>query len=280
VWCETLRYDELDEALVRLLARHGVDLLLAVRPWQQGEVGDVVRRFQAAGVFVAVWPMLADDAGRWASASTYAPFIAFADALLARAPLADELVIDLEPPIAVLAKWKRGRPTWPRFPSYGDARAAFAAAIARWPVRVTTAILPFVAAGRWLERAFGTPVSELAVARHSAMAYTSLIEGWSRGLVDRRRAEDLLGRCARMMRARFGERAALSLGAVGPGAFGDEPSYRDPGELARDVAIAEAAGITELSLFELGGILSRAPIEPWFEALGQRRTAPCGVPSP
>ena len=99
------------------------------------------------------------------------------------------------------------------------------------------------------------------------MAYTSLFEGWSRGLVDRRRAEALLASCARLSRSRFGERAALSLGTVGPGAFGDEPSYRDPGELARDVLIAKTSGIEELSLFELGGILRRAPIEPWFEAL-------------
>ena len=272
MWCETLRYDELSSAVELALARHGVDLLLAVRPWQLGEVADVVRRFQAAGVFVALWPMISDADGRWASASTHVRFIEFADELRARAPFADELVIDLEPPFAKLVRWKTGRPTWPRFPSYGSARAALATAAARWgtSTRITTAILPFLALelrGQWLQRAFGTPVSDLVVARHSVMAYTSLFEGWSRGLVDRRRAEALLASCARLSRSRFGERAALSLGTVGPGAFGDEPSYRDPGELARDVLIAKTSGIEELSLFELGGILRRAPIEPWFEAL-------------
>jgi hypothetical protein len=200
---------------------------------------------------------------------TYAPFIAFADTL----PVADELVIDLEPPIAKLARWKSGRPTWPRSrPPFASARDALVAAVERWQAatRITTAILPFLALelrGQWMQRAFGTPVSELAIARHSVMAYTSLFEGWSRGLVDRRRAEAMLAGCARLSRARYGERAALSLGTVGPGAFGDEPSYRDPGELARDVAIAEAAGITELSIFELGGILRRPPIDRWFDAL-------------
>src|SRR5262249_46470035 len=98
-------------------------------------------------------------------------------------------------------------------------------------------------------------------------AYTSLLEGWSRGLVDRRRAEALLGACARLARRRFGDRAGLSLGAVGAGAFGNEPAYRTVDELARDVAIARRAGIEELSLFELGGIVRRAPIEPWLDAL-------------
>jgi hypothetical protein len=54
---------------------------------------------------------------------------------------------------------------------------------------------------------------------------------------------------------------------VGTGAFGDEPSYRSVDELRRDVAIATAAGITDLSLFDLGGILRRGPAAAWLEAL-------------
>lgn len=276
VWCETLPYDELaGSSLGARLQRLGIDLLLAVRPWQLSEVAEVVQRFQAAGVFVALWPMLADGDGRWASAATHVRFIAFTDELLARVPFADELVLDLEPPIADLARWKAGRPTWRSSPHpYPLAHGALISAVDRWRAthRITTAILPFLALelrGQWLQRALGTPTSGLAVARHSVMAYTSLFEGWSRGLVDRRRAEALLVACARFTKRRFGDRAAVSLGTVGPGAFGDEPSYRTVGELARDVALARAAGIEEVSLFELGGIVRRPPIEPWLEALCQ-----------
>jgi hypothetical protein len=274
VWCETLPYDELARApLAAQLQRQRIDLLLAVRPWQLAEIGDVVRRLQAAGVFVALWPMLADADGRWASTATHVRFVAFTDELLARVPFADEVVIDLEPPIDVLARWKAGRPTWRPAPHpYQLARGALSSAVDRWRAahRITTAILPFLALelrGQWLQRILGTPASGLIVDRHSMMAYTSLFEGWSRGLVDRRRAEALLVACARLARRRFGDRAAVSLGTVGPGAFGDEPSYRTAGELARDVALARGAGIDELSLFELGGIVRRPPTEPWLEAL-------------
>lgn len=255
VWCETLPYDELTRpAVVGLVARHGIDLLLSVRPWQLAEVGDVVRRYRDAGVFVGVWPMLADEDGRWASAASAEAFITFADQLVASVPFADEVIVDLEPPYAELVKWKNGRPTWRQTPSPGSyraARTAFADAAARWAGarRVTTAVLPLLALevrGEWLQRVVGTPASRLPVARHSVMAYTSLFEGWSRGLVGRRRAELLLGACAQLARLTFGHRAALSIGAVGSGAFEDEPAYRDVRELARDVAIARAAGIEEL----------------------------------
>ena len=127
--------------------------------------------------------------------------------------------------------------------------------------------LSFDTAGHFLQRTLGTPVDALPVDSHSVMAYTSLFEGWSRGLVGRRRAEWMLSLCARSARTRWGTRASLSLGAVGTGAFGDEPTYRSPAELTRDVAIARAASITDLSLFELGGLLRRAPAQAWLEAL-------------
>ncbi len=279
VWCETVPYEELVRPpVVELFARRDLDLLLAVRPWQLAEIADVVRRFHDRGVFVAVWPMLADGEGRWVSAESAPAFIAFADAVLAAAPFADELVLDLEPPKATLAKWKNWRPTWRQTPTpsrYHDARAVLTEATHRWRAdrRVTTALLPLLALelrGQWIQRAVGTPATMLAIDRHSVMAYTSLIEGWSRGIINRRRAETVLAGCARLTQLRFGEAAGLSLGAVGVGAFEDEPEYRNPGELARDVAIATAAGITELSLFDLGGVLRRGPPEAWLEAFGAR----------
>jgi hypothetical protein len=275
VWCETLPWAELARPdLATLLGERGIELLLAVRPWQLPEVADLVDRLRGAGVFVGLWPMLADEDGRWASVASSARFIEFVDALLARA-VVDEVVLDLEPPIAVMSRWLDGRPTWRQTPSpaaYGAARAALVEAVGRWRQgrRVTTAVMPMVVAelrGEWMERLLGTPVSALPVDGHSIMAYTSLFEGWSRGLLDRRRSELALGLCGRLARRRFGPLAGLSLGTVGTGAFGDEPSYRSVVELRRDVAIATAAGITDLSLFDLGGILRRGPASAWLEAL-------------
>ena len=75
--------------------------------------------------------------------------------------------------------------------------------------------------------------------------------------------------CAR----RWGARAAISLGVVGAGALGDESAYRNADELAEDVALAEAAGIDEIALFALDGIVARPPREAWLDALLGRAAA-------
>ena len=273
VWCETLSFDEVTEpSLIAALARHEVDLLLAVRPWQLEGLADVVERVRDAGVFVGLWPMLADVDGRWASVRSLPAYIAFADELLARAPTCDELAIDLEPPLAVLAEWKALRPAISTARGYREVRDELAGSVVRWKRdrRVTTAVLPLLALegrGEWMQRALGTPVTSLPVDAHSVMAYTSLYEGWSRGLVNRRRAEQLLAVTARLSRMRFGVATAMSLGCTGGGAFGDEPGYRNIDELVRDVEIATATGIEELALFDLGGCVRRGDVDGWLAAL-------------
>ena len=287
-----LPFAELSPALLEKLAARRIDLLLAVRPWQLAEIAGVVARVQAAGVYLGLWPMLGDEHGRWASVRSMVGFVALADEVLARAPTIDELVIDLEPPHEVLAKWKALRPAFPTAQGYREARDALRAAIQRWkfgrddigdgplfpdaprivhrPLRVSTAVLPLLAielGGQWMQRALGTPPTDLPVDSHNTMAYTSLYEGWSRGLVGRRRAEWLLAITARLARGRFGATAGISLGCVGPGAFGDEPGYRDVGELQRDVAIATRAGIEELALFDLAGVVRRGDVDAWLDAL-------------
>ncbi len=270
IYCETLAPSDILPHVPALAAR-ALDVVVAVFPSTLDDAAVAIPRLRAAGVGVAVWPMLADADGRWVSVATVPAFVAFTDAVLARVAC-DELVLDLEPPKAVLERLLAGRPTLTARRHFSAARDALAAAIARWRslhvARVSTAILPLLAlelVGSPLQRLLATPTA-LPVDHHSVMAYTSLYEGWSRGLVGRRRAEVLLAATAHLARVTVRPSAGLSLGLVAPGAFANEPSYRDPGELARDVAIATRAGITELTLFDLGGAVRRPPLDAWLDA--------------
>jgi hypothetical protein len=299
IYCETLPYDDVVRPrTVALLRRYRLELVLAVRPWQVLELPRVARTLAEAGVPVSVWPMLADEQGRWANADntpSFARLLRDAIGRLVEAGSAPgEVLLDLEPSFAharalAVSAGSAGEGALSRArallglggtrPGPASARAMDAASnelgrsiteLHDRGIGTASAIWPLVALDMPGERGWqsllGTPVDALGTGRISVMVYTSILEGWSRGAVRRRDATALLSAASRRVTRRWGERAGVSLGCVGTGALVDEPVYRGPAELAVDVALARAAGVSDLSLFDLGGVLGREPAEAWLDA--------------
>lgn len=268
-------------ATLALLAARDVQLYVAITPPVRARAGEIVAACRAAGVAVGLWPMIEDSAGRWASAWNGVAFARYVRDLLDQlGATPDELLIDLEPPIALVRQLLRGRPAPYGPPPRTGARALreLIAELARADLPVVATVHPWTVSGagrRGWQRALGTPVDGVPFRRVFAMAYTSLLEGYSRGLCRRRDAEALLAHWSADLDARLGTTAGIALGAVGIGALGDERSYRDPTELARDVAIARGAGAQHLALFDLTGALDRPPAAAWLDAL---RTEPVAIP--
>jgi hypothetical protein len=71
----------------------------------------------------------------------------------------------------------------------------------------------------------------------------------------------------RRLHGYYGERAHVSVGVTGTGVYGDEPIYRSADELALDVAAARAAGIEDIAVFCLEGIVRRERPAAWVEAI-------------
>ena len=279
IWSETLPYEKVrDPGVLARLRRHGVGLLLAVRPDDRAGVRDVVAACADAGVDIGIWPMIADARGRWANAKNAAEFCAFVlevvDALGPGVP--GEVVVDLEPAIDDVRALLDGARGAGRLIASSSDRDAFADASKRYgalanelrarAIRATAVAVPLVLLGGEWEQLMGTPVSAPGWDSVATMLYSSILEGWSRGLLKRDDAVAILAAGCRTSAAKFGPRAGVALGAVGVGAFGDEPVYRDASELARDVGIARACGVEDLTLFDLGGVLARAPAESWLTA--------------
>lgn len=297
VWSELLPLAEVQAPRVLgLLRRHGVELAVAVRPGTAPGLPDLARACADAGVPLAVWPMISDEEGRWACAGNAAAFVAFVvevvEALAAAGVAPREVVFDLEPPIHLVRGAIAGARGAARLLAAGGDDAAFAEAgrafaglsarLAASQIDASAAVVPLVllgAAGDAWERALGTPASAVAFTHVSAMLYTSILEGWSRALIRREDAVSLLAWGCRAARRRYGDRAGASLGAVGPGALGDEPMYRGVHELREDVAAARAAGVERLALFDLAGVLARPPAEAWLEAFVEAPPA-AGDPAP
>lgn len=286
IWSETLPFSALTEpGTLALLSRFDVELIAAVRPWDLADVPGLVAACNQAGVSIGLWPMIEDADGRWASASNAARFGAFVRRLLDAVPAGArvlDIAIDLEPPFGVITTALRSpNAVWPAVTAVGDdswtaARRQFRGLIGAVHDRgmhCSATVLPFVlldpSSGRLrpVQRALSVPVDALPWDHVNVMLYTSLFEGWSGGLIRRSRALDLLARGAVATRRRFGSTAGVSVGCVDVGALGNEPRYRDPAELAADVAVSLAQGVEAINLFDLGGALRRAPPEAWLEAL-------------
>lgn len=296
VYSEMLSWEELDKPRTReLLVRYGLELVLAVRPWDVPALPRVSRALRDIGVPLSVWPMLADDDGRWASvhnAPSFASFVVtMCEALAREDALPRDLLIDLEPPFADARALVRvagsaeapptsrqgllGRPSFSRVRSSVlragvTALAAMVTSVHAMGLTTSMAVWPLVALDAPRDLAWqallGTPVDGLGAGHVSVMMYTSIFEGWSRGSVRRSDACALLSLATERAVRRWGARAGVSLGCVGVGAFQDEPVYRSPRELAEDVAIVRAAGCHSLSLFDLAGVLTRGPAEAWLAA--------------
>ncbi len=288
VWIETLPFAEIARpGVVALLASRRIEPIVAV--WPKTPIEAIVRVIEThgeAGLPVALWPMLEDGEGRWANSGNAATFADFVEELCVRlaatgrAPA--EIVVDLEPSIeAMRSSFASSARSVHMLPIPGDLRpfvaaqarlAALCEALHAQGIRASSAAPPTVlldpreGGSRPFQEVQGTPIDGPAWDHVSFMLYTSILEGWSRGVLRRDDARALLGIACRAAVARLGERAGASIGAVGVGAFGNEPVYRGVVELADDVAIARAAGVDDLALFDLGGVIGRGPAEPWLDA--------------
>lgn len=287
-WVETLPFAEIARPdVVALLASRKIEPIVAV--WPSTPIEAVVRVIEAyaeAGLPVALWPMLEDGEGRWANAGNAGKFADFVEQLCGalgvtgRAPA--EIVLDLEPSIdAMRSSFASSARSVHMLPIPGDLRpfvaaqarlAALCEALHAQGILASSAAPPTVlldpreGGSRPFQELQGTPIDGPAWDHVSFMLYTSILEGWSRGVLRRADARALLGIACRAAAVRLGERAGASIGAVGVGAFGNEPTYRGVDELADDVAIARAAGVDDLALFDLGGVLRRGPAERWLDA--------------
>lgn len=309
IWCETLSFSELLEGdALRVPAERGWSLLLAVLPGDLPHIPELLLRAESLGLPVSLWPMLTSDRGRWVHATTLEPFLALAEQILvqceARGRLPAELVVDLEPPFQMVADmvsdlvtpgfgspWQHAkhllrvtREGAIRFDRAHERLARFVEASHRRGVPVSCTALPLVPLDdgqRAWQRLLGTPVDGVGFRRVNIMMYSSLVEGWSKGVLDRTRSMRALQEVAQLTVAKYGEGASLSLGLVGTGAFSNEPVYRSPSELREDVAIARAAGVRDLCLFDLGGATRRPHTRAWLDAFANDDAhAPAFAPAP
>jgi hypothetical protein len=309
IWSEFLPPQELGQAAtVALCRRFGLEPIVALPPQAETPaMAEALARLTRADIRLGLWPLLPDEDGYWPSESNAEAFVDRARVALAFAAAAGArvatLAVDLEPPLALTRQLAVGS-LRARASLLAEEVAALRhrarrrarrAAVARFSglqhelcdarIETLAAVLPPIVLDlasdtRVWQAVFRTPTTRPGWSVISPMMYTSAIAA----LLPRRSAQVariFLYEAGRALARGIGrERTSLSLGLVAPGKLGHEPAYASPAELGHDVAAARAAGVDDLALFSLDGVLGRGAPEDWlvpYTATPPRRAAGLGT---
>jgi hypothetical protein len=289
VWAEFLSYEQAAApSTLRLLRRFDVRLCLSAPDGAlRDSLAHLLRAYADAGLDVALWLLLPKAIGYWPSERNAAAFAARLDDLFVwsdwqRVRVA-WIAVDLELPLPQALAYRRGRSLRRLVTTLLIARSNLNARRFAQAVDQYRAILDSIhargaqalcAAHDYIAEDFHlgapivqdfleTPVVDVAWDIVSTMIYNSLVvEQFGVTLDDARWMQYEIG-CE--LRRAFGARAGLSLGLTGVGVLGDEPHYSQPQDLAPDIAAAKAAGIDDIAIFNLEGILNSPDPAAWFQ---------------
>lgn len=282
----------MEEEVINIFKEFDVCLNIAVPYGSLGEnFSRLLRRYEEEDVEVCLWLLLPFELGYWPSEVNVQEFSSYIDEVFNWADEEDLFVpwigVDLETPIYQLYDlWKK--PFFEKFPAalrlgfsnlnedrFDDAVVGFNSVLDKihaYGAKTLTAVDPVVINDGVMENNFiqdlmEVPIFDVEWDRVSFMIYTSMLSGYSRGLISRKDSTYLLYNYLTDAKEILSDRAAVSVGLTGIGVIGNEPHYSEPESLKPDIEAALAAGIKDLSIFSIEGILNKENPKTWFEMI-------------
>jgi len=289
VWSERLSYKDLvAPAVLDLLRRYDVTLGVQVTPARRAHDGDallaLIRLATDFGVPLALWPRLSDDDPGVHERNVEA-FSDLVGELLDWMQTGDArvrwIVVDLQLPrhqaeryvrasglgwAWLILRLMRSNLNRQRFMTASARLQSLKTRIADYGAGTIARILDQVAADLTLggiawQDFLETPVTTVAWELVLPTYYSSLVIGSGIAPAD---AQGLLYQVCQATHAHYGDRAGVSLGLCG---VESGSAYATPAELQPDVAAALAAGIQEIALSDLAGIIASPDPAAWFQAV-------------
>lgn len=291
-WAENIKPDDVLNRGLPYLQSYRAGVAIALREEDLNEECAIaLRGLEEARVSVSFWPLLSLEIGYFPCERNFLDYISFVEKVLAWAQNAgvspDVIAVDLELPfsqvVEILKAGKlkivpktfgilRENLSSSRFKQAHSAFAELQGFVRSRGIRVLTAVLPWVlleldGSFDLIQDMMETPVFGIDWDIISPMFYVSMISGMSGGFVNERDANWLTYKACCELADRFSEKAGVSLGVTGTGILGNEPSFDTPERLVIGIEAALAAGITDISIYNLEGILEREDPEHWFDLI-------------
>lgn len=300
-WEETLAPPEIVKKALPLLQEFAAGVAIAMYPVSLTRKNvNALRKLKEAGLEITFWPLMEKEHGYFPGERNTGVYSSTVRNLLEWAGkndvVPDMLAFDLEMPIQQMHKVlsasnafeklrnvvssSRENLDRERYYKAKERLAGLNVEVQDQGIRTLTAVLPWVSLemegdAELLQDMSETPASGIGWDVISPMLYVSMLEGMSGGAITRRDANWLVYDNCRRLREKFGGRAGVSLGLTGGGVLEGEPVLDSPADLRTGLEAALAAGVRDVSIYSLEGILVRPEPRAWFEAI---RAATPAVP--
>jgi len=292
-WEELLTPPDVVKKALPLLEEFGAGIAIAMYPASlTRKNANALVKLKEAGVEIAFWPLMDKEMGYFPgerNALAYSKLVRKQLEWASKNEVTPDIVaVDLEMPLQQMFKvMSAGNPFEKLRGVYTSAREnldreRYFRAKARLDklneeiqdqgIRTLTAVLPWVGLelegeAELLQDMTETPASGIGWDVLSPMLYVSMIQGMSGGAIKSKEANWFVYDNCLKLREKYGGRAGVSLGLTGGGVLQAEPTFNNAAELVVGLEAALAAGIRDVSIYSLGGILSRQDPRAWFEAI-------------
>jgi hypothetical protein len=295
-WAEFISPPEIVEKALPLLKEFSAGVSVSVPEGSlTDENAEAFRDIKSAGVELTFWPLLEREKGYFPNEANVPAYTEMVRDLVGWADgnrfLPDMIAVDLELPLEQISLFLGARPG-------GEAKSAFETLrqnlnprryreaeaglieLNSWirsrGVKTLAAVLPWVAVelfgeGETVQDMMETPVGGIEWDLISPMLYVSMFEGMTGGRISAFDANSLVYETSVRLRNKYGRRAAVSLGVTGTGVLGNEPTFETVEELMVGVEASLAAGVRDISIYNLEGVISRENPRSWLEALRDAR---------
>lgn len=293
ITAEYTPYSKLIEPeVVKLFSRYGISICLCVRDDQLGdELDKLYDVYEAEGVAILLWPLLPMKDGLYLNKHTVEIYLDYLDVLFKWAQdnkhKIEAIVIDIEPSYIPPKPGEEPPGLWKnvkRIIKDLD-KKSFNASIPKFKNIVeklhkndclaVVATFPFVIddkkKGRHgFEDLFGGPVTTVEWDYIAIMMYTSWFVEIGKSLgISWDSAHYLAHDYALDVLKLWGDRGAVAVGVTNPGQGHEKVLYRSADEIAPALSAVRAAGIKNIGIYDLKGILESDDPEAWFKCLNE-----------
>ncbi len=292
-WAEVMEPPEIVESAFPLLKEFKAGVAVAVYPVSLTKKNaSAFRKLLDAGIELTYWPLMEKEQGYFPGERNVDEYAAMVRHLVEWAEKNEvapgRIAVDLEPPIQQLSSvlaaqggvalvrsavsaarenLDRGR--------YYRAKAILDELnywVRERGIKTLAAVMPWVALeleGEYelIQDMSDTPAAGIEWDVLSPMLYVTMLAGTPGASLNTRDANWLIYDSCLKLRAKYGERAGVSLGLTGTGILDNEPVFQSPGDLLVGLRAALAAGVRDISIYSLEGIMNRAEPRGWFAAI-------------